>query len=145
MAEQPTKGLVLYVEDEEGDALFMEFAFQKAGLKSALRIVRNGREAIDYISGKGAYIDRGQHPVPGVVLLDLNLPLISGFEVLEWIRSHPDYKSLPVVVFSSSSDEEDQHKTLQLGANEFVEKPRSPMLFGNVVQKLRDKFLAGTA
>ncbi len=79
---------VLYVEDEEGDLFFMQAAFRKAGIGQALRSVGNGREAIDYLAGSGPYADRERHPLPTMVLLDLNLPLISGFEVLEWLSTN---------------------------------------------------------
>ena len=141
MPGQLNNGVVLYVEDEESDAFFMQRAFKRAGLDCVLHIVSDGREAIDYLSGKGTYTDRGQHPIPTVVLLDLNLPLISGFKVLEWMRSQPDFRSLPVVIFSSSSDPEDRSKALKRGANELVEKPRSGILFVNVVKGLQEKFL----
>ena len=133
---------MLYVEDEENDALFMRRAFKSAGLGSALRLVEDGRSALDYLSGAGAYGDRDQYPVPAVVLLDLNLPGLTGFDVLEWIRNHPDYAATPVVVFSSSSEDEDRQKARELGANEFVEKPRSAMRFADVVRGLWEKWLA---
>jgi CheY-like chemotaxis protein len=138
------KAVVLYVEDEEGDTFFMRRAFDKTGLGFALRTVGDGREAIEYLSGQGAYTDRGHHPVPKVVLLDLNLPLLSGFDVLQWMRNRPDYRNTPVVVFSSSAREEDKHKALALGASEFLQKPNSGLLFGDVVEKLRDDFLASS-
>src|SRR5215469_12313991 len=80
---------VLYVEDEEGDRLFMGLAFAKEGLEGALRTVNDGKSAQNYLSGKGMYADREKHPLPTVVLLDLNLPEVHGFEVLEWIRAQP--------------------------------------------------------
>ncbi len=143
MSEQQatTDGTVLYVEDEEGDALFMQRAFAKAGLGAALQTVGDGRAAIDYLAGAGAYADRAQYPVPNVVLLDLNLPVLPGFEVLKWMRSHPGYHATPVVVFTSSSRDEDRVKARELGANEFLEKPNSALLFSSVVQRLREKWL----
>jgi CheY-like chemotaxis protein len=75
------------------------------------------------------------------VLLDLNLPQVSGFGVLQWIRNNPDYARLPVVVFSSSTREDDRARTQQLGANEFVPKPSSGLEFGEVVDGLSRKWL----
>jgi len=80
-----------------------------------------------------------------VVLLDLNLPQVPGFEVLRWMRTNPDFAATPVVVFSSSTREDDQVKALELGANEFVGKPSSVMRFGEVVQRLRDKWMGAAA
>jgi CheY-like chemotaxis protein len=132
---------VLYVEDEEGDALFMERAFAGAGLGLSLRLVMDGRAAINYLSGAGHYAQRLKYPVPALVLLDLNLPGVPGFEVLKWMRQHPHYAATPVVVFSSSAREEDRVKARELGANEFVEKPASGLKFGDVVRELREKWL----
>ncbi len=140
MADQ-YNGSVLYIEDEEGDILFMRMAFTKAGLGTWLHTVGDGREAIEYLSGNGPFTDRGLHPVPEVVLLDINLPVFSGFEVLKWMRSRPDYKKLPVIVFTSSSRDEDRKKALALGANDFVEKPNSAFLFAKVVKRVKEEFL----
>jgi PAS domain S-box-containing protein len=134
------EGTVLYVEDEESDAMFMERAFAEKGLAGKLRLVGTGRAAIDYLSGAGEFGDRGKYPVPGLVLLDLNLPQVSGFGVLEWIRNNPDYARLPVVVFSSSTREDDRVKARELGADEFVAKPSSGMKFGEVVERLQQRW-----
>jgi CheY-like chemotaxis protein len=135
------KATVLYVEDEENDVFFMQMAFRKEGLDHALRTVGNGREAIDYLAGNAAYADRERHPLPSVVLLDLNLPLISGFDVLRWLREQPELRNLPVVIFSSSSRNEDKAKARELGAQAYVEKPKSALVFREVVGLLR-KWLA---
>lgn len=134
-------GTVLYVEDEEGDALFMSRAFEQRGLAGSLQVVGDGRAAIDYLSGSGKYGDREKHPLPTLVLLDLNLPQVSGFGVLEWMRNNPDYARLPVVVFSSSTRADDRIKATALGADEFLTKPSSGLQFGDVVEKLRDKWM----
>lgn len=142
---EPKPGTVLYVEDEECDATFMKLAFAGKGLESALQVVPDGRTAIEYLSGEGEYADRKEHPLPLVVLLDLNLPQVSGFEVLKWIRSHPDFAWLPVVVFSSSTRKDDQVKALELGANEFVSKPTSGLKFSEVVERLQENWVGATA
>jgi len=91
-------GIVLYVEDEEGDRFLMRMGFGKEGLEAALRTVNDGRLAVEYLSGAAAYADRETHPLPTVVLLDLKRPEIHGFDVLKWIRAHPLHSTLPVVV-----------------------------------------------
>jgi CheY-like chemotaxis protein len=134
-------GTVLYVEDEESDALFMRTAFSDKGLASAFQLVTDGRAAIEYLSGTGKYADRNEYPLPAVVLLDLNLPQVPGFDLLKWMRNHPDFLATPVVVFSSSVRQEDKVKATELGANEFVAKPSSGMRFGEVVERLRQTWL----
>jgi CheY-like chemotaxis protein len=99
-------------------------------------VVGDGRSAIEYLSGTGKYGDREEYPRPNMVLLDLNLPQVSGFGVLEWIRNHPDYARLPVVIFSSSMREDDKARARELGADEFVAKPNSGLEFGKVVEGL---------
>src|SRR5690349_1641217 len=111
-------GTVLYVEDEENDVLFMRRAFVKEGLGAALQSVADGRAAIDYLSGAKGYGERKQYPVPAVVLLDLHLPAVPGFEVLKWMRGDPNYAATPVVVFTSSPRAEDQQRAQELGAND---------------------------
>ena len=128
---------VLYVEDEENDALFMRRAFSQAGMEQALNIVKDGPTAIDYLAGNGPYADRLKHPFPKVVLLDLNLPTISGFDVLEWIRSQPQLAQLPVVIFSSSVRPEDKTRAIRLGATDYLEKPDSGLKFEDILEELR--------
>ncbi len=135
------KSIVLYAEDEENDALLMRLAFAKEGLAEVFHRVSNGQAAIDYLSGTGAYADREQHPEPGVMLLDLNMPEMDGFDVLKWIRAHPLHHELPVVVFSSSVREEDRARARVLGANDFVVKPNSGALFREVARKLKERWL----
>jgi CheY-like chemotaxis protein len=141
MNPTPVPATVLYAEDEETDVFFMRAAFQKLGLDQSLRAVGNGQEAMDYLAGNGRFTDRQRFPVPTVLLLDLNLPLISGFEVLKWLRARPQFQTLPVVVFSSSTRETDRLKAKEFGANEFVEKPSSGAGFGGVAQQIRSRWL----
>lgn len=133
--------IVLYVEDEESDRLLMQWGFQKQGMEAMLRMVKDGQEALDYLSGAAAYTEREKHPLPGVVLLDLNLPEVHGFEVLEWIRAHPLHRELPVVIFSSSSREEDRAKARLLGANEFIPKPSSGLQFAEVARTVHSRWV----
>jgi CheY-like chemotaxis protein len=139
--EMETSNIVLYVEDEADDALFMKWAFTKAGLESRLRHVEDGRAALDYLSGKNEFANRDAYPAPAVVLLDLNLPGVHGFEVLRWMRQQQQYASTPVVIFSSSSAPEDKTRSRELGANEYFEKPNSGLSFSKVVMWLKDKWL----
>lgn len=140
-AESAREGIVLYVEDEESDALFMARAFEGKGLGGRLRLVADGRSAIEYLSGSGEFGDREKYPAPALVLLDLNLPQVPGFEVLEWIRNNPDYSRTPVILFSSSTRDDDQVRAKVLGADEFVTKPSSGLKFGEVVEGLQQKWL----
>lgn len=131
----------MYVEDEPDDVLFMRRAFHKAGLVDSLRPLADGRAAIDYLAGKGPYADRGEHPLPALILLDLNLPVVSGFEVLSWLSGRPELQDLPVVVFSSSEREEDKVRVRELGGWDFIEKPSSTEGLEAVVRGLKERWL----
>jgi PAS domain S-box-containing protein len=114
---------ILYVEDDPHDVLFVRLGMAEAGLSVPLQVVVNGQEAVDYLAGNPPFTDRDSFPLPSLVLLDLNLPLVSGLEVLQWIREQPQFESLPVVIFSASALESDQQKARQLGANDYILKP----------------------
>lgn len=131
---------VLYVEDEENDAYFMRRSFRQAGIEDSLRVVVDGQAAIDYLSGHCAFANRLNCPLPAVVLLDLNLPMVSGFQVLAWIRQQPELQNLPVVIFSSSARAEDRSEAKRLGATDYLEKPDSGSDFAAIVETLKQKW-----
>jgi CheY-like chemotaxis protein len=116
---------ILAAEDEEADRIILEPAFQRAQLLHPLVIVRDGQEAVDYLSGKGRYADRAAHPLPVLLLLDLKMPRMNGFDVLTWLATQAAFKEIPAVVLSSSADESDVNKARQLGAREYFVKPHS--------------------
>jgi CheY-like chemotaxis protein len=114
---------ILIAEDEDDEAFLLQRALKKVAISHPVYRVKNGEEAIAYLAGGGSFADRAQHPLPLLVLLDLNMPKKSGFEVLDWIRSQPSLKALAVDVLSGSSREEDIEKALRLGANLYLKKP----------------------
>jgi CheY-like chemotaxis protein len=113
----------LLVEDNRDDVFFMERAVKKSGVPWKLQVMRDGREALDYFSGRGRFADRDQFPLPSLVFLDLKLPYVNGFEILTWLRDHPGLKETPVVILTSSPEERDQQKALELGARAYMVKP----------------------
>ena len=92
---------VLVAEDEQSDAHILRLAFQRAGIPRSLVVVTDGQEAIDYLCGNPPYTDRSAHPLPGLLLVDLKMPRMTGFDVLAWLASRPDFQHLPAIVFSS--------------------------------------------
>jgi len=121
-----TNGItVLLVEDDPDDVFFLRDAFKKIGMADALRVVRDGEEAVAYLLGEAAYADRSLHPLPALVLLDLKLPRKSGLEVLEWRRGRPELMRIPVIVLTSSQSEDDMNKAYEFGANSYLVKPIS--------------------
>jgi CheY-like chemotaxis protein len=134
--------LVLYAEDEESDGLILRRAFQKASLRNPLTIVRDGQEAIHYLSGASPYGDRHQHPLPSLILLDLKMPLRSGFDVLSWIAGSPDLRRIPVVVLSSSPSETDIRHAREMGARDYLVKPNGLDQYAPLVQALHSRWLS---
>lgn len=132
---------ILYAEDDADDIFFMTRACKRVGLEKALRTVRSGSEAIDYLSGKGEYAMRELHPMPDLVMLDLKMPEVSGFDLLKWIRSAPALAKLPVVVISSSSQESDRERASLLGANSFIVKPGKVDDLVGLVADLKNRWL----
>jgi len=117
------EAILLLVEDDPSDVLFFERALTKAGGDVPLRVARDGNEAVAYLAGQGVAADRGQHPLPLLVVLDLKLPYRSGFEVLEWLRKEPIFKDLPVIVLTSSREPSDLSRAKALGVDAYEVKP----------------------
>lgn len=136
---------VLYVEDEADDVFFMDVAFKRLGGFCEVKSVEDGAKAIAYLAGKAPFQDRSTHPVPAVIVLDLNLPVQSGFEVLEWLRSQTDFQSTAVLVFSSSGRPEDRERAQALGATDYMLKPTSGTQFMEVARRLKDSWLSAGA
>jgi CheY-like chemotaxis protein len=110
---------ILLADDDENDIFLMRRAFGDAGLANPLRIARNGQEAIGYLNAEGAYADREKHPWPCLLLLDLKMPLVDGFEVLAWLQRRRRPKSLRVVIVTSSKHDTDLLRAFELGADSY--------------------------
>lgn len=117
---------MLYVEDEPHDFFFMQLAWEQSAVPNPLVTVQDGQQAMDYLAGKGEFADRAKHPFPCLLLLDLKLPIRSGFDVLKWIREHSKVASLKVVIISGSFLEADIAQARTLGVADYVIKPSSP-------------------
>lgn len=133
---------VLAAEDEETDAFILRLAFERARMPNPLVVVPDGRAAVDYLSGSGQYADRTQYPFPALLLLDLKMPRMTGFDVLAWLATRPEFQELPVVVLSSSSDESDVQKSRQMGARDYFVKPHALSDFLQIIECLRARWLS---
>ena len=127
---------VLLVEDNPDDEALTLRALKKAHILNPVVIVRDGAEAVEYLTCTGRYAHRDPTDTPQVILLDLNLPLIGGLEVLRKLRADAHAKLLPVVVLTSSREEEDLVASYSLGANSYVRKPVDFGEFAEAVRKL---------
>ena len=115
----------MLVEDEPNDVVLVKLEFTKAPFPIRIHTASDGGEAIDYIEGRGEFSNRKEYPLPDVILLDLKMPRVSGFEFLKWLRndSPKPCHVIPVVIMSSSSLEEDVDRAYDLGANSYLVKP----------------------
>ncbi|MEX0745449.1 MAG: response regulator [Phycisphaeraceae bacterium] len=121
----PVSITILVADDDSEDRLMIQRAFQKSQLVEALRFVEDGQALMDYLRRQGPYASPTDAPRPGLILLDLNMPRKDGREALEEIKTDPDLRSIPVVVLTTSRDEEDVLRSYQLGVNSYVTKPVS--------------------
>lgn len=126
---------ILLAEDDRNDILLMQRAFEIAKIPNPLQVVHNGREAVSYLEGKLHYADRVKYPVPGLILLDLKMPWMDGFDVLRWMRARADYKALPVVMLTSSNLAADIERSRKFGAYDYRVKPSG---FDELVELLND-------
>lgn len=128
--------VILLVEDNPDDELLTRRALEENNLCNELVVVRDGEQALDYLFGTGPYEGRDTSVMPQVILLDLGLPKVDGLEVLERVRSDERTRRLPVVVLTSSPEEQDRVESYVRGANSFVRKPVDFVEFAVAVQSL---------
>ena len=127
-------GTVLLVEDNHDDVFFMQEASKAADVPHSLTIVNDGQTAVDYLAGENGYHDRERHPLPDLIVLDLNLPRRTGHEVLEWLRAQPALRTVPVVMLTTSTDKSDIERAYQLGVSSYLVKNFSYAQFREVVR-----------
>jgi len=136
-----TKSLLL-VEDTRQDELLILRALKKINLANQVDVVRDGQQALDYLFGEGEFAERSGLALPAVVLLDVNLPRVSGLEVLERLRADLRTSLLPIVILTSSDEERDRLRSYETGANSFVRKPLDFSEFAETVARLGVYWLA---
>ncbi len=137
----PDSAVFLLAEDNPDDVLLIRRAFQKAKILNALHVATGGEEAIEYLSGQGRYVARAEYPLPSLVLLDIKMPRVDGFEVLKWIRRQPGLRGMRVVMLTSSDEMRDVNTAYQLGANSFLVKPVDFERFVEITQAISGYWL----
>ncbi len=130
---------ILLVEDNEGDVLLTKEAFEEAKLLTRLSVVRDGKEAIDFLTNQG---DFAEAEVPDLLLLDVNLPKKNGHEVLQFVKEHEKLKSIPVIMFTTSSSETDINLSYQNHANCYITKPVDVNDFLSVVTRIENFWIS---
>jgi CheY-like chemotaxis protein len=114
---------ILIAEDDSNDVVILKKALERAGIKYPIHVVPDGQEAVEYLRGAGQYSDRTKFPFPNVVFLDLKMPRMTGFDVLEWSKNNPQCAVIPVIILTASKQEEDIKKAYEMGANAYLVKP----------------------
>jgi len=133
---------ILLVEDNRMDVELTLDAFKEARLLNTIHVSPNGQDALNYLFGRGKYADRITYPMPNLVLLDLKLPGVDGFEVLRQVKSAPILKRLPVVILTSSKEEGDRALTYDIGANSYIVKPVSFNGFLDVIRQIEGYWIS---
>ncbi len=132
---------IMLVEDNHVDVELLLAAFREERPGNKVHVVHNGQEALDYLLGRDAYTDRAAHPLPDLVLLDLNLPGVDGHEVLRQIKLAPKLNRLPIIILSSSKKKDDRVRCYDNGANGYLAKPASFSGLLNIVRQVTDYWL----
>src|SRR5437868_7092656 len=135
------RATVLLAEDDPDDVLLTQLAFEKARLANPLQVVRDGEEAIAYLKGDGKYADHKRFPQPILLLLDLKMPKVNGFQVLEWLRTQSSLAALPVAIMTSSDEDPDVKRAYELGADSYLTKPPDAGALLALVQRLHAYWL----
>lgn len=131
-----TDKVILLVEDNPSDVGLTQRAFQKAGISNKLIVAEDGQEALDYLFGSGAHGERDSADTPILILLDLKLPRVDGLEVLRRIRADNRTRRVPVVILTSSNEEQDLASGYDLGTNSYIRKPVDFHQFADVIKQL---------
>jgi CheY-like chemotaxis protein len=129
---------ILIAEDNPQDVDLMKLALPRAGLNGPIRFVGDGREAVDYLEGKGDYGNRAENPFPRVIISDLKMPNVDGLELLRWLRSHPQCRIIPAILLSASALQADVSEAYRLGANTYFQKPGSFQELVNLLRELKE-------
>ncbi len=127
---------IFLIEDNPNDVALTRRALKKSGMANPLVVAEDGQEALDYLFGTGAHAGRNPSDVPALILLDLKLPKINGLEILKKIRADPRTRRAPVVIMTSSNQEEDRAAGYDIGANSYIRKPVSFEQFVGAISQL---------
>ena len=136
--------VVLLADDNEDDVLALRHALRRAGIDVPVQVVEDGEEAIAYLRGVGKFSNRAEFPLPDLLLLDLRMPKLDGFEVLEWLRQQPSLAPLRTIVLTMSDDVFDVDRAFALGANSFLTKSMDLLDFGNILEATFNYWLKTT-
>src|SRR5882724_6823816 len=133
---------VLHIDDNPNDTELLRAATRRADAHLDLQNVEDGEQAVAYLNGVAPYADRVRYPLPALILLDLKMPRATGFELLKWIRKHPEIGAVPVVILSGSELHEDIRQAYAFGANSYLIKPLGFEALVDLVKDVKAVWLA---
>ena len=142
-ASKPSLVTVLHIDDDPNDTELFQAAARRANVQFSVQNVTDAEQAMAYLSGRGIYANRKVYPLPALVLLDLKMPRATGFDVLRWIRNHPEVGNLPVVIFSGSELQDDIQQAYAGGADSYLVKPIGFNALVELVRNLNSSWIAG--
>ncbi len=136
MSERGEAITVLMCDDDADERMLVKEVWEESRLVNELRFVEDGEELLDYLCHRGKYAEPTSSPHPGLILLDLNMPRKDGCEALKDIKADPELSGIPVVIMTTSKEQEDVLRTRTLGANAFVRKPVTSKSLANILEVL---------
>ena len=125
---------ILVVDDNDEDVMAVLMALRDAGVKNPVQTVSDGDLALAYLKGDGAFANRDKFPLPGILLLDLKMPRVGGFQVMEWLQSQPQFKKMLLIVLSGHNELREVQQAYKLGAHSFLIKPCTANDIANLMQ-----------
>ncbi len=134
--------VILFAEDEEDDAFFVQHAMDRLHSPHRLMVVRDGQQVVEYLCGAPPYEDRRKYPLPDLLLLDLKMPSLTGFGVLAWLKQQPHLKDLRIIVLTASPNKADRTRARRLGACDYYVKPFRLDNLVRVIEDLQDRWLS---
>jgi len=133
---------ILFVDDSEEDHDLMRYAFNKAQVPNPVLELQSGEEAIRYLSGEGEFANRERYPLPCLIITDLKMPRVDGFELLERLRVRPEFTRVPKIVLSASAHDGDRMRARELGACAYFVKPAQLNELVEVVRQMDDEWIS---
>jgi Response regulator containing CheY-like receiver, AAA-type ATPase, and DNA-binding domains len=137
-----TNSIIMLVDDSLDDLELMRIAFKRAGIRNPIAEMHSGEEAIEYLSGEGKYADRRHFPLPCVVITDLKMPGVDGFELLEWLKGQSAFDRVPKIVLTASRHDEDERRATEVGCSAYFVKPEQLDGLVKLVSKMNDGWIS---
>ena len=129
---------ILVADDDADDKLLLQLAVKRSNLNLLLQTVEDGEKAVDYLLGRNGFENRNTHPFPNFVLLDLKMPRMNGFDVLDFVKKQHGLRQLTIIVFSSSNDPGDIRRAYDTGANSYLCKPATSESLKELLEALHN-------